>query len=324
MNDIPAFSEEVATNGYRWWYVDAESDDGKHAITIILFVGSVFSPYYAHARRQGRGDPNDYCALNVALYGQTKRWAMTERSAQGVQRSAQQYDLHRSRVRLDGNQLTYDINEWTVPIPRKLVGRVSVELPSRSPAPVAIDSESEHFWQSLAPKTRIHVDMKQPDLTWSGTAYLDSNFGHRALEDSFQSWHWSRAHLNDGSTVVQYDTNELSGVNTLNTWQIQDGLAQPFKHLETRKPLKTTSIWRIHRSTRVEKNTAIEQLETLEDTPFYARSRYRTQISEQPAVCMHESLDLTRFSSRWVQCLLPFRMPRRRGASHHQWMTEHA
>ena len=28
------------------------------------------------------------------------------------------------------------------------------------------------------------------------------------------------------------------------------------------------------------------------------------------ALAVHESLDLDRFSRRWVQCLLPFRMPR--------------
>ena len=37
----------VPHGGYAWWYVDALSDDGRHGLTIIAFVGSVFSPYYA-------------------------------------------------------------------------------------------------------------------------------------------------------------------------------------------------------------------------------------------------------------------------------------
>ena len=49
----PDFSLAVATNGYAWWYVDALSDDGQHGLTIIAFIGSVFSPYYARARRLG-------------------------------------------------------------------------------------------------------------------------------------------------------------------------------------------------------------------------------------------------------------------------------
>ncbi len=43
---------EVARRGYAWWYIDAVSDCGSHALTIIAFVGSVFSPYYAWARRK--------------------------------------------------------------------------------------------------------------------------------------------------------------------------------------------------------------------------------------------------------------------------------
>ena len=45
--------------------VDAISDDGQHGLTIIAFLGSVFSPYY---KRSGRGDPLNHSSLNVALY----------------------------------------------------------------------------------------------------------------------------------------------------------------------------------------------------------------------------------------------------------------
>ena len=47
------FDQIVPHNGYAWWYVDALSDDGENGITIIAFIGSVFSPYYAFARRRG-------------------------------------------------------------------------------------------------------------------------------------------------------------------------------------------------------------------------------------------------------------------------------
>ena len=73
-------------DGYAWWYVDALSDDGRHGLTLIAFIGSVFSPYYALARRRGRGDPQHHCALNVALYGAGGRgWAMTERGRGSLQ-----------------------------------------------------------------------------------------------------------------------------------------------------------------------------------------------------------------------------------------------
>jgi len=36
-------------------------------------VGSVFSPYYAWAQRSGPADPENHCALNVALYSRPAR-----------------------------------------------------------------------------------------------------------------------------------------------------------------------------------------------------------------------------------------------------------
>ena len=50
----PCFDQAVDPGGYAWWYVDAVSDDRRHGVAIIAFVGSVFSPYYAWA---GRRDP---------------------------------------------------------------------------------------------------------------------------------------------------------------------------------------------------------------------------------------------------------------------------
>ena len=85
----PRFDRVVERNGYLWWYFDALSDDGRLGFTVIAFVGSVFSPYYAAARRAGRGDPDHHCAINVALYGEgPHRWAHTERGRDALHRSA--------------------------------------------------------------------------------------------------------------------------------------------------------------------------------------------------------------------------------------------
>ena len=73
----PVFDTLVPPQGYRWWYVDAISDDARYGLTIIGFIGSVFSPYY---KSSGRGLPLDHSCLNVALYGGSgARWVMTER-----------------------------------------------------------------------------------------------------------------------------------------------------------------------------------------------------------------------------------------------------
>ena len=52
-------------------------------------------------------------------------------------------------------------------------------------------------------------------------------------------------------------------------------------------------------------------VETLEDTPFYARSVVAGDLLGQPVTAMHESLSMDRFTMPVVQAMLPFRMPRR-------------
>jgi carotenoid 1,2-hydratase len=64
------------------------------------------------------------------------------------------------------------------------------------------------------------------------------------------------------------------------------------------------------RGTQCEAGHQARVVETLEDTPFYARSLVETRLAGETATCVHESLSLDRFDSRIVQLMLPFRMPR--------------
>ena len=41
----PRFDRRVGHDGYVWWYVDAFSEDRAYGLTLIAFIGSVFSPY---------------------------------------------------------------------------------------------------------------------------------------------------------------------------------------------------------------------------------------------------------------------------------------
>ncbi len=78
----------------------------------------------------------------------------------------------------------------------------------------------------------------------------------------------------------------------------------------TRHTLPTTRIWRIPRGTHADPEQPARILETLEDTPFYARSLVSANLTGDKVTAVHESLSLDRFRQRWVQLLLPFRMPR--------------
>jgi carotenoid 1,2-hydratase len=308
-----AFDRKVPRNGYAWWYIDALADDGRHGLTIIAFIGSVFSPYYAWARRHdpAGGDPYDHCALNVALYGPGGRWAMTERGRAGVQASASALAIGPSALRWDGAALTVDIDEIAAPIPRRLRGRVRLHPAALMDRSYSLDAAGRHRWHPCAPCARVEVNLTHPALHWAGAAYFDSNAGDAPLEDAFSEWDWSRAHLHGGTeTAVLYEAARRDGTRT--------SLAMKFDAAGTvsafdpppRVALPETG-WRIARITRSDAATTARVERTLEDTPFYARSVLAATMLGERVTTVHESLSLDRFRAKWVQMLLPFRMPRR-------------
>ncbi len=165
----PRFDAEVQQDGYRWWYVDALSDDRRHGLTIIGFVGSVFSPYYKRARARGRGNPMNHCCINVALYGATRRWAMTERAERFVTRSADTFQVGPSSMTWDQSGLTISIHEICSPVPLPLRGEVRLTPHHLYDAPVALDAAGRHHWRAVATDARIAVTLDAPRLSWSGT-----------------------------------------------------------------------------------------------------------------------------------------------------------
>ncbi|MCA0303939.1 MAG: carotenoid 1,2-hydratase [Proteobacteria bacterium] len=276
---------------------------------MIAFVGSVFSPYYAAARRRGIADPLDHCALNVALYGRGGRWAMTERRAAAVQRSADSLAIGPSRVTWDGDSLWIEVREIAVPLPRPVVGRVRVRPLALADRGFALDAAGRHLWQPIAPAARVEVTFDRPGLAWTGSGYVDSNFGSRPLEQDFARWSWARADREDGGAAVTYDVERRDGSRLGLALNFdRQARATPFAApAETVLPLTG---WRVERPVRSDPSHRPAVIRTLEDSPFYARSVVSARWDGQPVTAVHESLSLDRFDRRWVQALLPFRMPR--------------
>jgi carotenoid 1,2-hydratase len=271
-------------------------------------VGSVFSPYYAAARRRGGADPLNYCALNVSLTGPVTRWCMTERGRHSVARTQDSLRIGASALRREGEGYRFDIEERCCPLPQPLRGTVQV-MPGAPPrVTYALDRAAHHSWTPLAPQARIEVRLERPAVRFSGTAYLDSNRGDRALEEDFCGWQWSRCATAAG-TKVFYDAThrheapwplalQLSGDGASVPIAAPDGVALPH------------SRWGIKRTVRSEAARATRVVRTWVDAPFYARSHLETQLAGEPVDTVHESLNLDRFSNRCIQWLLPFRMPR--------------
>lgn len=305
----------MAPGGYLWWYVDALSDDGRHGLTIITFVGSVFSPYYAWARRRAAGgaaDPEDFCSVNVALYGEAgKRWAMTERGRGALTRDATQIRIGPSGLDWDGTTLTIRIEETTVPVPSRLRGIVRVRPTALTGASFALDGAGLHVWRPLAPCCDVEAEFSRPDLSWRGHGYLDSNRGETPVESAFVCWDWSRAALPDGAAVLYHATRR--GPDGDVGLALRFDRAGTVSHFEASKRIALPdTLWRVPRETRGDATAEMTLASTFEDTPFYARSMLTGTLLGQPASAVHESLSLDRFAAPWVQAMLPFRMPRRR------------
>ena len=273
----------------------------------------MFSPYYASAlARHGAGvQADDHCAINVALYGPSKHWAMTERGQASVERDAEHLRIGPSQLRWCGDHLEISLNEISVPVPRGVRGTVRVYPEALCNFSAALDDAGKHRWGPMAPCARVEVDLAKPGLRWQGDAYLDSNEGDEPVTIPFKTWDWSRARMADGSTAVIYDVTQTNGARTVLAERFKpDGTWSSFEPAKKREALPST-LWRIDRGVRADAGTASCVIDTLEDTPFYARSLLKTHLLGEQVTAVHETLQPQRLTSRAVQMMLPFRMPRR-------------
>jgi carotenoid 1,2-hydratase len=234
---------------------------------------------------------------------------MTERSAPAVRRSPSTLVVGPSALHWDAGVLTIDVDEVSFPAPARVRGRIRVHASASPGVMLPLDGDGRHRWSPLAPCARVEVALARPDLRWQGEAYLDTNAGDAPLEDAFSQWHWSRATA-AGRTTIYYDLTPRAGPRVAHALQIDaTGAVKTF----VAPPAATLpgTGWRIARTTRAPASALSRVLRTLEDTPFYARSLLALPLAGGTATAVHESLSLDRFRTRWVQALLPFRMPRR-------------
>jgi carotenoid 1,2-hydratase len=305
---------QVPNGGYAWWYVDGLSDDGRHGLTLIAFIGSVFSPYYFADRQRGLGDPREHCSLNVCLYGEKRRWSMTERRQSAIHQSTSTLGIGPSELQWDADGLRVAFDEVCAPLPYRVRGSVQVRPDFINDRVFVLDGAQRHRWQPIAPCARIEVELEQPALRWSGHAYFDRNWGDEQIEDGFAYWDWSRAQVPNESgdqSVILYNMDRREGG--------QKSLALRFSRqgVEEFEPppdhvLPRTPIWKQRRHSQADAEHPPRINKTLEDTPFYARSVIDTHLLGQPLTAVHESLCLDRFRSPIVQRMLPYRMRRQR------------
>jgi carotenoid 1,2-hydratase len=240
-----------------------------------------------------------------------KRWAMTERGRSQIDRSDKHIAIGPSSMAWSDRQLTIDIEEWSVPVPSRVRGTITIDLGPMFEDIHDLDSRGRHTWRPIAPCALATVRFDKPALSWQGRAYVDMNAGTEPLEAGFRNWTWSREDAG-ASTRILYDVQQRDGARR--------GLALDYRpdgsirhiDLDPVQGLPRTG-WHVSRSTRATEERPARLLRTLEDTPFYSRSVLAFERHGETRNAINESVDLDRFAARWVQMLLPFKMPRRAG-----------
>jgi carotenoid 1,2-hydratase len=200
------------------------------------------------------------------------------------------------------------IDEVGVPLPSRIRGVVRLYPGTTLHHAARLDADGQHRWWPIAPCARVEVALDRPALAWSGAGYLDANAGSVPLERSFRGWNWSRARLRDGTAVLyDVDRRDTEPLSLALAFDPAGGVV-PFTPPPVMRLPGTR--WRVARETRADAGAPVAVVQTLEDTPFYARSLLSTQVLGEPVTAIHESLSLDRFSAAWVRTLLPFRMRR--------------
>eukprot|EP01037_Dinobryon_pediforme_P016438 gene16438-16616_t len=233
---------------------------------------------------------------------------MTERGKTRLRRAADVLEIGRSRLTWEDGTLAIDLDETAVPFLTPIRGRITVRPDFRLDQAYDLDGAGKHVWRPIAPRAAVDVDLSPKDGRWSGEGYLDSNWGAEPIEDGFEDWDWSRAHLKD-KTLISYDVKRRGGdcahlsLAFDRTGEVARVAPPPAKPL-------SPGLWRMPRWVRPPAGAQLSAPKALEDTPFYTRTWLSGEMEGEPIEMMHESLSADRLRSPIVKAMLPFRMPR--------------
>ena len=324
---------DVRPGGYAWWYFDALSDDGTRALSIIFFVGSVFSPDYAARLR--RGEParaEEHVAVNVALYDRGRRvaWAMSEYDHRALAGDDENVRIADSSIeRLPGGGVRLVLRERTAPFLLTLAGlggrlEGTVELTPHAPAmePIELATGKEaHLWQPRLPRARARVNFTRPDFAFDGIGYHDFNRGDGRLERAFSSWSWARFHDAERTTILYalHERERPARALVVDARDDRPASARVASLLPEGERRRAPWGLPLPRWFALESDGATLRCSAgrlYEAAPFYAR--YAATLSEQSRAGVREItgvgeyLDLDRFASRGIQFLLRFRTRRSR------------
>ena len=295
---------------YEWWYFDALSDDGRHALSCIWFLGNPFSPYYRRSALGLPADPFHHNALFFALYqeGRLHAYHFTRFPPEQVEaKEALPLDL-----RFGENRLAAGQGKWHLTLSDENANCRHLEaaltftapLPVLSP-PEAVLPEASHFWLPAAPFCRVagRVILREAHnpgsevIAFSGTGYHDHNWGRLPFASEIRDWYWARAALSGEQAVILYHVRPRGGGTAVSHFLLFKGGrmvrhdAAPQVHLSRPAINAFGTVY----ATRMEVvsgeySVRFEFEARLDSAPFYVRVLCRATLNGQGEAEMGEGI----------------------------------
>ena len=276
-------------------------------MSVIAFIGSVFSPWY---KWSGRKDPENHVCINVATYGPGGRFTMTDRGRSALKQTEDTFTVGPSSLHWNGDELIIDINEVSAPpIISRVRGQIRLKPKAMTSKELLLTPDGAHVWRPFAPISDISVDLEAKGWQWSGHGYFDSNFGTRALEEDFSFWTWGRYPTSTGALCI-YDAERRDGTTLDTAIEFTPDGGMDYAYAPPSTPFKR-SLWQVRRETRADPGSTPTQVLPMLDAPFYSRSVVKTKLNGERVTGVHEALDLNRFASPFLKPMLAMRVPRR-------------
>lgn len=329
----------AARGGYAWWYVEAhDSVDNRYGLTLILFAGSVFSPFYAERLRRGeKALGREHPAVNLVFYERQgasrpttqQLWAMNEYAAAALSLDERRIAIGDSFIEYSGDgstriELHEDTTRFFGDPGQRVHASLRITTKNRTEPPLLLGENARreaHFWQPLVVAGDAEVELSYGDrhIRFSGRAYADRNFGSGRLEDTFARWSWAHgiAEPPDASrrALLLYRAEKRDGGVTALRVAYHDVTAPRSVQSDTDSSSSAPSLrqrgflW-LPVPTQVSVGDALCERQPggrLEDAPFYARYLARLRDPAGSYFGVGEYLDLDRFRRRAVQELLTFK-----------------
>ncbi|CVK98772.1 uncharacterized protein FMAN_08448 [Fusarium mangiferae] len=220
----------INSTTFDWWYFDAVSDDGEHALTVIFFTSSfvgfsfdllnAIDPLNVYVFYNHGGDgfsfPISSTSVTIKLDGDgaSGDWTGSGASFQGAA----------------------DLSTYKVTFKKTLLNP-SVEgtftLKSRGPGhyvcgPLEAGQNMKVLpnvgWVNVMPAADAAVDVKinGQKIKFTGNGYHDKNWGDAPFLASLNGWYWGHATFGDYN-IVFFDMLDKNNVEKVGGYVLKDG-----------------------------------------------------------------------------------------------------